>query len=191
MTTKATELFMPRNRWRILWLIVAIFFLPTFFLAGRCLWGNEPLVVADKTADEPLPKVAGDHTSPGQVGSSVIIKTVFSRGPSYAKAVFALGCCALYYAVYVLVTLLVMQPTDTERVVHLVIWTLAPPAYFFAEWFFFYPRYGDMRPEVIDSLVHGQDICRDLWAAFVALFGALHIAESLKNRPADASDTTP
>lgn len=96
-----------------------------------------------------------------------------------------LGIIALYYAVYVAATLLLQKPSNNERKIHLTIWTLVPPTFFALEWFVLFPKFGWHIKEAVELFEKGQSTARDFWAGFVALFGALHIAETLKPETAD------
>jgi hypothetical protein len=66
----------------------------------------------------------------------------------------------------------------------LFLWVVGPPVWFFIEYFFYFPAYGNMADCAgFEKLKGAQDVSAKVWAAFTVVLGAMY-----RNRfPEDAT----
>lgn len=64
----------------------------------------------------------------------------------------------------------------------LATWVIAPPIWFWCEYFFVYRKYGD--PKAFDSFKHGQQVSIAIWAALALFLNGLAGAERFKKQKA-------
>jgi|GEM_PF-2806764 len=55
--------------------------------------------------------------------------------------------------------------------VALVLWTVIPPAYF---WFEYFVMWKPTRAISLEEIKYDQEVCRNIWLAFVVLIAALY-----------------
>jgi hypothetical protein len=111
---------------------------------------------------------------PSQGTSTSSVRTVYAN-PSRAILPFTLGLLGAYYALFVMVSLGRGRLTPTESLVHLTIWTLAPPFWFFVEWFYWFDNHAN--DKAVHNLGVAQDLSGRLWAAVLAVMLAYRLGD--------------
>lgn len=102
-----------------------------------------------------------------------------------ARASFIASIVAIYYACYVIASLLWGDMGRIEAAIHLAIWTIAPPLWFSYERYFFFDQVDDLTKVL--ALKEGQDYASKFWAAILAVILAFQLGEIIKSKPSDAS----
>lgn len=116
------------------------------------------------------------------------LRTVYKSWPK-ALVPFWLGTFGFYYAAYIIVGLIRETLTEREAKVHIALWTVIPPLWFFFEWFFWF----DNHEAEGDTLRVAQDLASKLWAAVLALMVSYRLGDVVKaalsaRQRADADD---
>ncbi|MBD9355190.1 hypothetical protein [Methylomonas albis] len=102
-----------------------------------------------------------------------------------ARTSFIGSITAIYYACYVIASLLVGDMGRIEAAIHLAVWTIAPPLWFSYERYFFFDQVDDSTKVV--ALKEGQDYASKFWAAILAVILAFQLGEIIKSKPSEAS----
>lgn len=144
------------NSWHLRWLVGAVLFIPAVAALSWRIW---------------------IRVGP-RVGPNRAMRTVYANAPR-AKVPFLLGIAGFYYAAYAITSALSPSWINaTEASVHLVIWTLLPPLWFFFEWFVFFDNHGQRR--AVEALKTAQDLAGKFWGAVLTLLGLLKLADIVR-----------
>jgi hypothetical protein len=104
--------------------------------------------------------------------------------PSYSKSeswknwlVFSVSILSGIAAVATTIFLIATEkPDDRQKSVArviLIFWSILPPIYFWVEYFIIW-KTSEKKSPTLDEFKHGQEICRNIWLAFVLLFAGLY-----------------
>jgi len=122
--------------WHLKWLIGLVVYLPVALAGFWRLWWKRGPSASNRN----------DKTR----------RTVYLSNRR-ANCSYTLGNLAFYYAVYVVISLAPPQRiSGSEAMLHLAFWTLAPPLWFFVEWFLWFDNHED------DLAVKNLRIAQDL-----------------------------
>jgi hypothetical protein len=117
------------------------------------------------------------------------LHSVYPNHPNYSRAVFIFGCMAAYFAAYGLLSAACGKTKGREKMMYLVIWSVGPPLFFFAEWFVLFPIYGD--PGSVDVFKNCQEAARNLWAGILASFAILQFTDKAQTTSVPAPAPVP
>jgi len=175
-------------RWWLIWLGGGLLVALIFFGVTVSKWnGSTPANYWIEKAAPPAEQNVKESSKLVEKKTETLAQSKFlhERGepsvyqnPRVATGVFAFGWAALIYAVFVGVTLLCRDTSKKERTLHLVLWAIGPPLFFFIEWFYLFPNYGVRCKEATEALRSGQEVASALWAGIGALFAALYFEKS-------------
>jgi hypothetical protein len=91
---------------------------------------------------------------------------------------YSLAILSFYYAAYVIVSLALGRLAGTPTMLHLAFWTLAPPVWFFFEWFVWFDNHESAA--AVASLRVAQDLSSRFWAAVLAVMLAYRLGDIVK-----------
>lgn len=125
------------------------------------------------------------QSTPLPIGKGRVLTSVYPDASLCPYFIFLFGSLALYNATYLIFTLALRDPAQVsrrEKTIFFVLWTIIPPLYFFVEWFFIFPTWGRNDSDALEAFKQGQSVARNMWAGFVALFGASNLSAALRER---------
>lgn len=139
-------------KWRILWLSVGV-----LFFAGWWAFRHDvrELLIPAEGAFRPFYR----STARGNVG-------------------YALGTIGVVYAIYIIVSLVRRRMSDLESKVHLAIWTVVPPLWFFFEYFIWFDNHN--AADAVQRLKEAQDVASKLWGAVLAVMISYRLGDIVK-----------
>lgn len=171
----------PSLTWKITWIGCGLLACLILTWASWSIWSGSPATYHAKDAGAPFLDAPGFWDVVLGKKLNAPESSIYSNG-RVALATFALGWVAVVYACYGIFTFICYTPTFFESTVHLTVFTLGPPTFFFVEWFILFPRYGVHTAEAVASLRDGEAVARNLWAGFGVLFGLLHVEIAKRRR---------
>jgi hypothetical protein len=68
--------------------------------------------------------------------------------------------------------------TDSESKLHLTLWTIAPPLWFFVEFFLFFDNHNSSA--AVEQLRASQEVAGRFWAAVLAVMLSYRLADIVK-----------
>ena len=145
------------SSWHMWWMLGALPFIVLIYLGTRTVWYSH-------------------GPAPEGSGSNGTFRTVYVD-PFRSKVAFLLGLFAFYLAVYIVSSAALKAISPGEILFHLAFWALAPPSWFFFEWFVWFDNHSST--DAVQALRVGQDLASKFWAGVLGLIVSLKIAEGL------------
>ena len=146
--------------WNEVWVIAFLFFLLILglsFLQGKLLetWFSH-----------------GPNPSGGKIAT--VYKSSSNQYPWRPIIGLLLGLIGAFYAAYVIFSMAYNELSKQQTQVHIAIWTLAPPLWFFCEWFVLFDNHQD--ENAVKQFKEGQAAASKLWAAVLIVMLAYQLS---------------